>query len=319
MKLVVLDGYCLNPGDLSWDELRKLGDVAVYDRTAPADVVARLDGAHCALTNKTPLNAQAIQQLPSLRYIGVVATGYDCVDVAAAAKQGIVVTNVPTYGTASVAQHVFALLLELCHHVGMHAAAVRNGEWSACTDWSFWKSSLVELDGKTMGIVGFGRIGRQVAHIADAFGMRIMASDAKPSNPPAFDGFRWASIDELLAESDVVTLHCPLTAENKGLINAERLRRMKPSAFLLNTSRGGLVVEEDLAQGLNSGIIAGAALDVLPAEPPVHGSPLFSARNCIVTPHIAWATKEARSRLLNAGVANVRSYLVGQPQNLVNS
>lgn len=318
MKLVVLDGYCLNPGDLSWDELRKLGDVAVYDRTPPAQVVTRLDGAHCALTNKTPLNADAIRQLPDLRYIGVFATGYDIVDVAAARQRGIVVTNVPTYGTASVAQHVFALLLELCHHVGLHAAAVRDGEWASCSDWSFWKSSLVELDGKTMGIVGFGRIGRQVAQIAASFGMRIIANDAMPSNPPPLDSFRWASIDELLAESDVVSLHCPLTASNKGLINAERLRKMKSSAFLLNTSRGALVIDQDLADGLNSGVIAGAALDVLSVEPPVNGSPLFSAKNCIVTPHIAWATKEARSRLLNAGVANTRAYVNGQPQNVVN-
>jgi glycerate dehydrogenase len=258
-----------------------------------------------------------MQQLPNLRYVGVIATGYDCVDVPAATARGIVVTNVPTYGTASVAQHVFSLLLELCNHAGLHAKAVRDGEWARSSDWCFWKSSLVELDGKTMGVVGFGRIGRQVAQIADAMGMRIIANDAFPSNPPPFENFRWAGIEELLGESDVVSLHCPLTPDNRNLINAERLRLMKPTAFLLNTSRGALIADQDLADGLNSGVIAGAGLDVLSMEPP-QGSPLLSAKNCIVTPHIAWATKEARSRLLNAGVANVRAFLNGQPQNVVN-
>jgi glycerate dehydrogenase len=318
MKLVVLDGFCLNPGDLSWDELRELGDVEVYDRTPIGEVVSRLADVDYAITNKTPISAAAIDQLPKLRFISVFATGYDVVDVAAAKRRGIPVTNVPTYGTASVAQHAFALLLELCHHTGVHAQAVRSGEWAACPDWSFWKASPVELDGKMMGIVGFGRIGRQVAQIADAFGMRVIASDAVQTYAPDLKGFRWATIDELLAESDVVSLHCPLTPDNKGLINGARLRTMKPTAFLLNTSRGPLVVDHDLAAALNEGVIGGAGLDVLSIEPPAQENPLFTAKNCIVTPHIAWATKEARSRLLNAGVANVRALLNGRPQNVVN-
>jgi glycerate dehydrogenase len=318
MKLTVLDGYCLNPGDLSWDALRGLVDVTVYDRTPAAQVIERMGDAQLAFTNKTPFDAATLRALPNLRYIGVLATGYNVVDVATAKELGIVVSNIPTYGTASVAQHAFALLLELCHQVGMHGQAVRDGEWSSNPDWSFWKSPLVELAGKTMGIVGFGRIGRATARIADAMGMRILAHDAYEANPPAYEGFAWASIDQLLRESDVVSLHCPLTPETKGIINATRLRTMKPSAFLLNTSRGPLTVDAELANALNEGVIAGAGLDVLSVEPPVDGNPLFSAKNCIVTPHIAWATKEARSRLMDIAVANVSAFLAGAPQNVVS-
>lgn len=318
MKLVVLDGYCLNPGDLSWEPLRQLADLTVYDRTPAHEVVTRVGDAELAMTNKTPLDAATLAALPRLRYIGVLATGYNIVDVNAARSRMIAVTNIPTYGTASVAQHAFALLLELCHHVGLHSEAVRAGEWSRSLDWSFSKTPLLELAGKTMGIIGFGRIGRQVGYIARAFHMRVIAHDAAPGDPPAWEGFRWAPIDELLAESDVVSLHCPLTPETQGLINAARLRLMKPTAFLLNTSRGPLVIDDDLAAALNQGVIAGAGLDVLSVEPPPASNPLFEARNCIITPHIAWATREARARLMQLAADNLRAFLEGRPQNLVS-
>lgn len=318
MKLVVLDGYSLNPGDLSWEPLRQLADLTVYDRTPAHEVVARVGDAELAMTNKTPLDAATLAALPRLRYIGVLATGYNIVDVNAARNRMIAVTNIPTYGTASVAQHAFALLLELCHHVGLHSEAVRAGEWSRSLDWSFSKTPLLELAGKTMGIIGFGRIGRQVGHIARAFHMRVIAHDAAPGDPPAWEGFRWVPIDELLAESDVVSLHCPLTPETQGLINAARLRLMKPTAFLLNTSRGPLVIEDDLAAALNQGVIAGAGLDVLSLEPPPASNPLFDARNCVITPHIAWATREARARLMQLAADNLRAFLEGHPQNLVS-
>lgn len=318
MKLTVLDGYCLNPGDLDWNALGALVDVTVHDRTPAAEIIARAAGSQMLMTNKTPLDATTLAALPDLKYIGVLATGFNIVDVVAAKQRGIVVTNIPLYGTASVAQHAFALLLELCHHAGAHGEAVRNGEWSKSADWSFWKTPLIELAGKTMGIIGFGRIGRQTAKIADAMGMRVLANDVYQGNAPAYENFAWAGIDELLAASDVVSLHCPLTAENKGLINAARLRTMKRSAFLLNTSRGPLIVDQDLADGLNEGVIAGAGLDVLSVEPPVSGNPLFSAKNCLVTPHIAWATKEARSRLMDVAVSNVQAFLSGAPQNVVS-
>src|SRR5947209_3004676 len=316
MKMVVLDGYCLNPGDLSWDGLRAVGEVRLFDRTAAEDAVARAAGAAIALTNKTPLTADALRQLPELRYIGVLATGYDVVDVAAAARQGIVVSNIPTYGTASVAQCVFALLLELCHNVALHAGAVRAGEWSRSPDWSFWKSPLVELAGKTMGIVGFGRIGRQTARIADAFGMRVMANDTYQADAPEYPDFRSAGLELLLREADVVSLHSPLLPETHGMIDAARLALMKPSAFLINTSRGPLVVDRDLADALNAGRLAGAGLDVLSVEPPADDNPLLSARNCLVTPHMAWATREARSRLMAAAVENLAAFLGGKPQNV---
>jgi glycerate dehydrogenase len=317
MKITVLDGYCLNPGDLSWDALREVAPVEVYDRTSEEQVVARAAGADIALTNKAPFSAATLAQLPELKFIGVLATGYNIVDVAAAKARGVVVSNIPTYGTSSVAQFAIALLLELCHHVGDHSEAVRQGEWSKNPDWSFWKSPLIELAGKTMGIVGFGRIGRQTAAIAHAMGMRIVANDAIEVNAPDYEGFAWLPVDRLLAEADVVSLHCPLMPDNKGMIDRRRLATMKPTAFLLNTSRGPLVVDQDLADALNAGAIAGAGLDVLSLEPPPPSNPLLSARNCLVTPHIAWATKEARSRLLGIAVENVRAFVAGRPQNLV--
>ena len=283
MKLVVLDGYCLNPGDLAWDGLRRFGEVAVYDRTRTEEVVERAAGAEIVFTNKTPLNAEALAQLPGLRYIGVLATGYNIVDVAAARDRGIVVTNIPTYGTASVAQFVFALLLELCHNVRQHSDAVRAGEWTTNPDWCFWRSPLVELSGRNMGIVGFGRIGRQVGHIASALGMHVIAHDTFHGGPPQYS-FRWAELEELLRESDVISLHSPLFPETQGMIDARSLALMKPSAFLINTSRGPLIVDQDLADALNAGRLAGAGLDVLSVEPPAADNPLLSARNCLVRP-----------------------------------
>jgi glycerate dehydrogenase len=317
MKIAVLDGYCLNPGDLSWDGLRRFGEVEVFDRTRVDEVASRAAGAELVFTNKTPLPGYLLEQLPKLRYIGVLATGYNVVDVDAARARGVIVTNIPTYGTASVAQFVFALLLELCHNVRLHADAVRAGEWSHNADWSFWKSPLVELAGKTMGVIGFGRIGRHVGRIADAMGMRVIANDTYHGDEPSYAGFRWAGVEELLAESDVVSLHSPLFPETRGMINARSLALMKPTAFLINTSRGPLVVDQDLADALNSGKLAGAGLDVLSVEPPAEDNPLLQARNCLVTPHIAWATREARARLMDLVVENVGSFLAGEPRNVV--
>jgi glycerate dehydrogenase len=317
MKTVVLDGYCLNPGDLSWEALRAFGEVEVFDRTPAGQALQRARGATAVFTNKTPLPAEVLGSLPDLRYIGVLATGYNIVDTAAAARHGIVVTNIPTYGTASVAQFVFALLLELCHNVGMHSAAVRAGEWSRAADWSFWKSPLVELSGRTMGIVGLGRIGRAVGRIADAMGMRVIATDSNQINPPAWPDFRWAPLEDLLAEADAVSLHAPLFPETRGMVNARTLGLMKPTAFLINTSRGPLVVDSDLADALNAGRLAGAALDVLSIEPPDERSPLLQAKNCIVTPHMAWATREARSRLMDLAVENFAMWVAGTPRNVI--
>ena len=317
MKITVLDGYCLNPGDLSWDGLRRFGELEVFDRTMVDEVAARASGADAVFTNKTPLPDYVLRRLPQLRFIGVLATGYNVVDVAAAKELGIAVANIPTYGTASVAQFVFALLLELCHNVKLHSDAVRGGEWSRSPDWSFWKTPLTELAGKTMGIVGFGRIGRAVGQIADAMGMRILAHDTVQQNAPSYSGFRWAGLDELLAESDVVSLHSPLFPETQGMINRRSLETMKPTALLINTSRGPLVVDADLAEALHAGRIAGAGLDVLSIEPPEPANPLFSAPNCLVTPHIAWATKEARARLMDLAVENLTAFLSGKPRNLV--
>ena len=317
MKITVLDGYALNPGDLSWEGLEKLGDLEVFDRTMVDEVVQRAAGAAIVLTNKTPLPDFVIRQLPDLRCICVLATGYNVVDLEAAKQRGVVVSNVPTYGTASVAQFVFALLLELCHNVRLHADAVRAGEWSRSLDWSFWKSPLTELAGKTMGIVGFGRIGRAAGRIADALGMRVLACDTYQGDAPLYTGFRWATLEEVLRESDVVSLHSPLFPETRGMIHAGTLALMKPSAFLINTSRGPLVVDQDLAEALNAGRLAGAGLDVLSIEPPLANNPLLQARNCLVTPHIAWATREARSRLMEIVVDNVASFLAGTPRNVV--
>ena len=316
MKIVVLDGYALNPGDLSWEGLKKLGDLEIHDRTETAQILSRAKYADLVLTNKTLLSSESLRQLPKLKYIGVLATGYNCVDVQTAKELGIAVTNIPSYGTASVAQFVFALLLELCHNVKQHHYAVANGQWATSRDWTFWLTPLIELEGKVMGIVGLGRIGRHVARIAIAFGMHVIATDQVPIAEP---GVQPTTLEKLLVESDVVSLHCPLFPETLGLINRERLATMKSSAFLINTSRGPLIIDEDLADALNQGVIAGAGLDVLSMEPPMRDNALLKSRNCIVTPHIAWATKEARSRLMNIAVKNVEGFLLKQPVNVVNS
>jgi glycerate dehydrogenase len=316
-RIVVLDGYTLNPGDLSWDALSALGECVVHKRTAPHEVATLAPDAEIVFTNKTVLDAAALRSLPKLRYVGVLATGYNVVDVRAARERNITVTNIPAYGTRSVAQHVFALLLELTHHVGHYADTVRDGRWSACPDFCYWDSPLVELESLTMGIVGFGRIGRAVAALALAFGMKLLAHDRQP--PPTLPpGVQLVDLKTLFAQSDVVSLHCPLTTENQGMVNAHCLATMKKSAFLINTSRGPLVNETDLAAALNSGRIAGAGLDVLGVEPPRPDNPLLTARNCIITPHIAWATHAARTRLMRIAVENLRAFLDGRPVNVVS-
>jgi glycerate dehydrogenase len=318
MKIVVLDGHALNPGDLSWEPLRTIGELQVFDRTSADQVVARAHDAEIIFTTRTRLPAEILRQLKKTRYIGVIFTGYDVVDVKAARELNITVTNVPTYATSSTAEFAFALLLELCHHVGLHGEATRAGEWSRSTDFSFWKTPLLELAGKTMGIIGLGRIGQRVAEIAMAFEMRVIAADEVRSAVPQWPNFRWCEVDELLAQADVVSLHCPLLPQTRGIINSRSLALMKPGSFLINASRGPLVVEQDLADALNNGRLAGAAVDVLSSEPPSPDNPLLRARNCIVTPHIAWATKEARTRLLDIAIANVRAFLDGHPVNVVN-
>lgn len=318
VNIVVLDGHTLNPGDLDWDRLRKLGRLVVYDRTAsPELTVERARDADIVLTNKTPLRAETLSRLPKLRMIGVLATGYDVVDTAAAWQRGIPVANVPAYSTASVAQLVFALLLELCQRAGLHNEAVRAGEWTSCSDFSFWKAPLVELEGKTLGIVGLGGIGERTALIGQAFGMNVIASN-RSGRPPAIPGVRLVTFEQLLEQSDAVSLHCPLTPETEGMIGKAALARMKPTAFLINTARGKLIRERDLADALNSGAIAGAGLDVLSLEPPEPDNPLLTARNTVITPHLAWATREARMRLMDTAVRNVEAFLAGEPTNVVN-
>ncbi len=316
MNIVVLDGFTLNPGDLSWKELESLGACRIHDRVAPDEVLSAAASAGILLTNKVLVSREHIQKLPSLKYICVMATGTNVVDLAAERERNIPVSNIPAYSTFSVAQTTFALLLELTHRVGHHGQTVREGRWSRSADWSYWDTPLVELAGLNFGIVGFGRIGRVVAGIAVAFGMKVLVHSRTP--PPISSGARFVDLETLLRESDVVSLHCPLTPETKHLVDARRLSLMKPTAFLLNTSRGPLVDEEALAAALDSGRLAGAGLDVLSGEPPREDNPLVNARNCIVTPHIGWATHAARARLMKAVVENVRAFIAGKPINVVN-
>ncbi|HZE85729.1 MAG TPA: D-2-hydroxyacid dehydrogenase [Puia sp.] len=318
MKIVVLDGYTLNPGDLDWNDLKRLGELTVYDRSAPDQVVARCEGAGIILTNKTPLGKEILERLPALRYIGVLATGYNVVNSGFAKERGVLVTNVPGYGTASVVQMTFALLMELCLHVQRHSDSVMEGKWSRSVDFCYWDSPLVELSGKTIGIIGLGHIGGKVADVAAAFEMNILAFSRSRQDQSHRQNFRWAEIPELLECSDVVSIHCPLFPGTQGLINKESLSRMKSTAFLLNTSRGPIIVEQDLADALNDGVIAGAGIDVLSVEPPPGNNPLFKAKNCIITPHISWATGAARTRLMAIATANLAAYLAGQPVNVVN-
>jgi glycerate dehydrogenase len=318
MKVVVLDGYTLNPGDNPWDELARLGELTVFDRTPPDQIVARAADAQVVLTNKTLLAATTLAQLPRLRFIAVLATGYNVVDGAAARVRGIPVSNVPEYGTQSVAQHVFALLLELCHHVGLHDSAVKAGEWTRSVDFCFWKTPPIELSGQTMGIVGLGRIGRRVGTLAHAFGMNVLAAGGTRRDDPGYRPFAWSTIPELFAAADVISLHCPLTVDNAGFVNRDILRHVKPSAFFINVARGGLVDEAALAEALNAGHLAGAAVDVVSHEPMRADNPLLRARNCIITPHIAWASLAARRRLMAATVKNVVAFIAGRPINVVN-
>lgn len=318
MKIVVLDGYTLNPGDLNWDGLKQLGELEVFDRTPEAEIVQRCIGAEVVLTNKTPLTKETLGQLPDLKYIGVLATGYNVVETEFARSRGISVSNVPGYSTASVVQLTFALLLELCHHVQKHSDSVHNGDWSASRDFSYSVSPLIELEGKTLGIIGFGSIGQKVAEVAAAFGMKVIGTSRTQTDQGHRPYFRWVDLPELLKESDVISLHCPLTPETTGLINKEALNQMKLSALLINTSRGPVINEADLASALNEGILAGAGLDVLSQEPPLASNPLLKAKNCILTPHIAWATKEARARMMGLVVKNLSSFLDGNPVNIVN-
>lgn len=319
MKIVVLDGYTENPGDLSWGGLAALGKLKVYDRTPASLVISHIGDAEIVYTNKTPLTRQALSACPALKFIGVLATGYNVVDVNAARDRGIVVTNIPTYGTAAVAQFAIAMLLEICHHYAHHSEAVHAGRWENSPDWCFWDYPLIELADKTMGIVGYGRIGQATGRIARAMGMKILAFDSHRDPSLESEGCKYVELDELLANSDVITLHCPLFPETEVIINRNTIAKMKDSVILLNNSRGQLIVERDLADALNSGKIYAAGLDVVSTEPIRADNPLLGAKNCFISPHISWATKESRSRLMAIAVENLRSYLAGKPVNVVNS
>lgn len=317
MKIVILDGYTLNPGDLSWDGFLPLGEMISYDRTPDELIVERAASAEIVLTNKTELTREVLAQLPRLRYIGVLATGYNVVDIRAAKSHGVMVTNIPAYSTPSVAQLVFAHLLNLAQHVGEHADSVRRGDWCDCEDFCYWNFPLTELQGLTLGIVGYGQIGQQTAAIGRAFGMKILASNRSPKQVDPAEA-TMVSLDELLAQSDVVSLHCPFTEQSKNLINASTLAKMKKTAFLINTGRGPLVDEAALADALNSDQIAGAGLDVLCDEPPAKDCPLLTAKHCYITPHLAWASKASRERLMRITIENIQAFLDGEPQNVVS-
>jgi len=315
MKIVVLDGYTENPGDLSWQGLEQLGDVTVYDRTPAELVTQRIGDAEIIYTNKTPITRQVLEASPSVKFVGVLATGYNVVDVQAARELGVTVTNIPTYGTAAVAQYTFALLLEVCHHVGEHNAAVQRGEWQACPDFCFWNYPLIELAGKTLGLIGCGRIGREVAKIAAAFGMKVIAFN--PHNT-SYEGIEFVQLEDIFARSDVISLHCPLFEENRGIINRASIQKMKDGVIIINTARGPLIVEQDLREALMAGKVAGAAVDVVSSEPIGADNPLLGLKNCIITPHIAWAPKESRMRLMDIAVENLASFLKGEPINVVS-
>ena len=319
MKLVILDGYAENPGDLSWDWLQeKVDSFVVYDYTAPEEVFARSLEADILVTNKTVLPGEILRKLPKLKFISTLSTGYNVIDIAAAREMGVSVSNIPAYSTDGVAQLVFALLLELMNHVGLHNESVKVGDWTRCRHFCYWKTPLTELHGKTFGIFGFGQIGKAVAQIANAFGMRVLATSPHSRDYAGFGSVEFVTLDTLLKESDVISLHCPLTPQTTGLVNEAFLAKMKPTAVLINTSRGPVINEADLAAALNAGRIAGAGVDVLSTEPPKADNPLLSCENCIITPHIAWASLEARTRLMNIFKANVEGYLSGEEINVVN-
>jgi len=320
MKIVVLDGYTENPGDLSWSGLEKLGELTVYDRTPLTDedeAIRRIGDAEAVYTNKTPITRKVLDACPSIKFICVLATGYNVVDYVAAKEKGIPVTNIPTYGTAAVGQFAIALLLEICHHVGHHSEAVSEGRWENCIDWCFWDYPLIELADKTMGIIGLGRIGQTTAKIAGALGMNVIAYDEFQSDAGAKVA-KYVSLDELLTTSDVVVLHCPLFPTTQGIINKDTIAKMKDGVIIINNSRGPLIVEQDLADALNSGKVYAAGLDVVSTEPIKGNNPLLKAKNCIITPHISWAPKESRQRLMDIAVGNLEAYVKGSPVNVVN-
>ena len=316
-KIVILDGYAENPGDLSWECIKELGGLTIYDRTPIELVTERIGDANIIFTNKTPVSRETIEVCKPLQYIGVLATGYNCVDVEAAGEKGIVVTNIPAYGTAAVGQFAIALLLEICHHIGHHGNAVQEGRWESCPDWCFWDYPLIELDDKTMGIIGLGRIGKTVGRTAKALGMKVIAYDECP-NDSGEDIAKYVSLEELLTASDVISLHCPLFPSTEGIINKDNIAKMKDGVIILNNSRGGLIVEQDLADALNSGKVYAAGLDVVSVEPIKRDNPLLKAKNCIITPHISWASKESRQRLMDVAADNLRKFLSGAPVNVVN-
>ncbi len=318
MKIVVLDGYTLNPGDISWAGFEKLGEFVCHDRTPADQTVARIGDADVAITNKTLIGKDVIDACPNLKYVGVLATGYNVVDTAAAKAKNVVVTNIPTYGTSSVAQYVFALLLEVCHHVGHHAQSVRDGRWTKSIDFCYWDFPLIELYGKTLGIIGFGRIGQAVSRIAVALGMKVLAHDEYQNKDLETADIKYASLDDVLAKSDVISLHAPLFDSTKGMINSGSIAKMKDGVIIINTSRGPLVVEQDIADALESGKVYAYGSDVASVEPIPADSPLIKAKNCILTPHIAWAPKEARTRLMDIAVDNLAAFIKGSPVNVVN-
>ena len=318
MKIVILDGHAVNPGDLSWDCLKPFGDVTVYQRTADrADAIAHIGDAQIVLTNKPPITEAVLEACPSIRMMGVLATGYNVVDCAAARRRGIPVCNVPDYGTAAVAQFTMGLLLEICHQIGHHSQTVHEGKWTACPDFCYWDTPQMELSGKTLGIIGFGRIGRAVGRIAKAFGMRVLAC-SRTEYPEGREIADYVNLDTLLAASDVISLHCPLTPENTGLISDAAIKRMKDGAILLNTARGPLLSEAAVAAALESGKLRYAAVDVVSCEPIRRDNPLLTAPNCIITPHMAWAPLESRQRILDCTVKSIRGFLEGTPVNVVN-
>ena len=320
MKIVILDGYTENPGDLSWDSLKSLGELTVYDRTSLTDVreaIARIGDAESVITNKTPLTREVLDACPAIKYIGVLATGYNVVDVEAAKAKGILVCNIPAYGTEAVAQFAIALLLEICHHVAHHSDAVHSGRWESCPDFCFWDYPLIELAGKTMGIIGFGRIGQATGRIAKALGMKVIAYDEHVTDSGR-EIAEYLDLDALYSRSDVISLHCPLFPSTQGIINRDSIARTKDGVILLNNSRGPLIVEQDLADALNSGKVYAAGLDVASSEPIAGDNPLLKAKNCLITPHISWASKESRQRLMDIAVDNLRAYMEGAPVNVVN-
>ncbi|WP_343330162.1 D-2-hydroxyacid dehydrogenase [Polaribacter staleyi] len=321
MNLVVLDGFTLNPGDLSWDGLKQFGDLKVYDRTAfdTETIVKYIGNATVVFTNKTPLTKSVLEKIPTLKYIGVLATGYNVVDVEYAKEQGITVTNIPAYSTRSVAQFTIGLLLEMCHNIGKHNAAVQNGEWLTSLDFTFSKSPLIELVGKTIGIIGFGEIGQATAKLAAAFGLNILVHSRTKYPELETETCQYVSLETLFKKADIISLHCPLTESTTGIINKTTIDKMKDGVFIINTSRGGLIIEEDLRDALNSGKVASAAVDVISTEPMLANNPLLNAKNCIITPHIAWAPKEARTRLMQTAVNNLDAFINGNPINVINA